>query len=101
MLKILSWKSLCEYFGEFKCLSRKFKMPAGSHDSTVSSFLQRGNYSNNGNRCKADILGALHHYNGLKPKLDKFTFNDGRARDLICLEGTIPVPYRQEFWIFI
>ena len=72
-------------------------MPAGSHDSTVSSFLQRGNYSNNGNRCKADILGALHHYNGLKPKLDKFTFNDGRARDLICLEGTIPVPYRQEF----
>ena len=68
-------------------------MPAGSHDSTVSSYLSRGGYRNS-DRCKQDILNVLHHYNGLKPKLDKFTFNDGRSRDLICLEGTIPVPYR-------
>ena len=81
-------------FGEFKGVFQKSKMPVGGHDSTVSSYLSRGNYSNNGGRCKSDILGALHHYNGLKPKLDKFTFNDGRTRDLICLEGTIPVPYR-------
>ena len=68
-------------------------MPPSGHDSTVSSYLTRCRY-NNIPKCKADILGALHHYNGLKPKLDKFTFNDGRARDLILLEGTIPVPYR-------
>lgn len=73
-------------------------MPVGGHDTTVSSYLSRGNYSNNGGRCKSDILGALHHYNGLKPKLDKFTFNDGRTRDLICLEGTIPVPYRSSMY---
>ena len=68
----------------------------GGHDSTVSQFLSRGNYRNP-ERCKPDILGALHHYNGLKPKLDKFTFNDGVTRDLLCLEGTIPVPYRSVF----
>ena len=73
----------------------------GVHDSTVSSYLSRASYSNNGGRCKNDILGALHHYNGLKPKLDKFTFNDGRTRDLIVLDGTIPVPYRQDFFFFV
>ena len=75
-------------------------MPAGGHDSTVSSYLSRASYRNDG-RCKSDILGALQYYNGLKPKLDKFTFNDGRTRDLIVLDGTIPVPYRQDFFFVI
>jgi len=44
--------------------------------------------------CKRDILAALHHYRGLQPKQEKYVFNDGRSRDLICLQGTIPVPYR-------
>ena len=70
-----------------------FKMPASTHDSLVASLLSRGGYRNS-DRCKPDILSALHHYSGLKPKLDKFTFNDGRTKDLICLQGTIPVPYR-------
>ena len=69
-------------------------MPStSSHDSTVSSYLQRGHYRNSA-RCKTDIMNALQYYPGLKPKLEKFTFNDGRSRDLICLTGTIPVPYR-------
>ena len=68
-------------------------MPPSGHETTVSTFLSRCRY-NNVPKCKSDILGALHHYNGLKPKLDKFTFNDGRTRDLIVLEGTVPVPYR-------
>ena len=69
-------------------------MPGGSsYDSTVSSYLSRASYRSS-DRAKRDIMGALHHYPGLKPKLEKFTFNDGRQRDLVCLEGTIPVPYR-------
>ena len=75
-------------------------MPPSGHETTVSTFLSRCRY-NNVPKCKSDILGALHHYNGLKPKLDKFTFNDGRARDLIVLEGTVPVPYRYFFYSMI
>ena len=66
--------------------------PESSYDSTVRSFLDRASYRNQ-DLCKRDILGALHHYKGLQPKLEKYVFNDGRSRDLICLEGTIPVPY--------
>ena len=55
--------------------------------------LSRCKYDNV-SRSKSDISRALHHYNQLKPKLDKFTFSDGQTRDLIVLEGTIPVPYR-------
>jgi ESCRT-I complex subunit TSG101 len=65
----------------------------GGHESIVASYLSRAGYRNS-DRCKPDILGALHHYPGLKPKIDKFSFNDGRTRDLLCLFGTIPVPYR-------
>ena len=70
-------------------------MPAPSHEhaSLVASLLQSGGYRNK-DKCRPEILQALHHYSGLKPKLDKFTFNDGRCKDLICLFGTIPVPYR-------
>ena len=63
-----------------------------NYDSTVRSFLDRASYRNQ-DLCKRDILAALHHYKGLQPKLEKYVFNDGRSRDLICLEGTIPVPY--------
>lgn len=69
-------------------------MPGGSaHDSTVSSYLSRASYRSS-DQAKRDIMGALHHYPGLKPKMEKYNFNDGRSKDLICLEGTIPVPYR-------
>jgi len=43
---------------------------------------------------KRDVLALLHHYKGLTPRPDKFMFNDGRERDLLHLQGTIPVPYK-------
>lgn len=43
---------------------------------------------------RRDVQSVLHHYRGLIPKPDKFTFNDGVQRDLITLNGTIPVPYK-------
>ena len=64
-----------------------------NNESVVKSILDRASYRNV-EACKRDILAALHHYRGLQPKQQKYVFNDGRSRDLICLEGTIPVPYR-------
>lgn len=43
---------------------------------------------------KRQVQTLVHHYKGLAPKKDKFTFNDGQERDLINIQGTIPVPYR-------
>ena len=69
-------------------------MPSGGNqDSVVQGLLSRASYRNPQNS-KSEILNALHHYRGLQPKLEKYVFNDGRSRDLVCLEGTIPVPYR-------
>ena len=84
-----------------KKMSRSLKTPTkmdnnfspSGHDSVVSSYLSQANYRNP-ERCKSDILGTLHHYPALKPKLDRFIFNDGQDGELLCLEGTIPVPYR-------
>merc|ERR1711936_422239 len=47
-----------------------------------------------GDLTKRDVLSLLHHYKGLTPKPDKFMFNDGRERDLLHIQGTIPVPYK-------
>merc|ERR1711936_360098 len=47
-----------------------------------------------GDLTKRDVLALLHHYKGLTPKPDKFMFNDGRERDLLHIQGTIPVPYK-------
>ena len=66
---------------------------ARRHASLVASLLQSAGYRNK-DKCQQEILQALHHYLGLIPKLDKFTFNDGHCKDLICLIGTIPILYR-------
>lgn len=63
------------------------------HDTAVSGFLQRAGYRNPG-LARRDVLAVLGQYRGLEPKLKQYVFNDGRSRDLLTLEGTIPVPYR-------
>ncbi len=82
-------------------------MAPQNHEATLQSFLSRANYRNLAST-KRDILSALNHYRGLVPKLEKFSFNDGRTRDLVCLKGTIPVTYRGNtynipvgFWILV
>ena len=63
------------------------------NESAVKSTLRRLSYRNS-EGCKQDILAALQCYRGLQPKTQKHVSNDGRSKDLICIEGTIPVPYR-------
>ncbi|KAK3865025.1 hypothetical protein Pcinc_029334 [Petrolisthes cinctipes] len=48
----------------------------------------------NADKTKTDVMTALLNYRGLAPKLDKFVFNDGIDRELLNLDGTIPVHYK-------
>jgi ESCRT-I complex subunit TSG101 len=62
-------------------------------DRLLQTYMSSGGYKNQA-RCSQDILNAIKHYRGLQPRFDKFIFNDGSQKELICLQGTIPVPYR-------
>ena len=66
-----------------------------SAENVLSSFLGRaGSTYRHPDQTKRDVQSLLHHYKGLTPKPDKFMFNDGRERELLHLQGTIPVPYK-------
>ncbi|KAK2158995.1 hypothetical protein NP493_1748g00001 [Ridgeia piscesae] len=43
---------------------------------------------------KRDILNVFNSYKDLRPVLDTFVFNDGTRKELLCLDGTVPVPYK-------
>lgn len=59
----------------------------------LASVLSQVNYRHP-DLTKRQVQTLLHHYKGLAPKKDKFIFNDGQERDLINIQGTVPVPYR-------
>lgn len=60
--------------------------------SAVLQFL-RTNYKYP-TQTKQDIQNTTKYYKGLTPKIEKYTFPDGRTRDLVCLDGTIQVTFR-------
>lgn len=62
------------------------------HEQVVSQAV--ANRYQNVDKTKRDVMTALHNYRGLSPKLDKFVFNDGSDRELLNLDGTIPVRYK-------
>ena len=43
---------------------------------------------------KCHVLDLFKHQKSLIPKMDIYFFNDGREKQLLHLEGTIPVPYK-------
>lgn len=43
---------------------------------------------------KQDILNVNKHVKSLRPRLEKYTFPTGVSKELICLDGTIPVSFR-------
>lgn len=43
---------------------------------------------------RQDILNTLKYFNVLHPRLEKYTFPTGVTKELICLDGTIPVTFR-------
>ncbi len=49
---------------------------------------------------RRDILSVLASNRGLAPDYDQFVFDDGSARHLVNVNGTIPVVYKYEI-VFI
>ena len=71
---------------------------SSSSESQLSSFLS-SSYKHP-NMTKRDVMGLLHHYNGLTPKEEKFIFN-GREIEELHLIGTIPVPYKVRLTLIV
>lgn len=72
-------------------LIRSYKMPQPALESYVSQLLSKYQFAD---RAKRDALNALKFYKNLSPRLEMFVFNDGTRKDLVCLNGTIPVSYK-------
>lgn len=43
---------------------------------------------------KQDVLNTVKYFKTLTPKLERYTFPNGVTKDLVCLDGTIPVVFR-------
>ncbi|XP_052807205.1 tumor susceptibility gene 101 protein-like [Mya arenaria] len=43
---------------------------------------------------KSDVVTAFRTFTDLRPKVEDFVFNDGSTRNLLQLDGTIPVTYK-------
>ncbi|XP_071488150.1 tumor susceptibility gene 101 protein-like [Diadema antillarum] len=52
-----------------------------------------GKYSNR-DQTQRDILNVLSAFKDLRPKMDAHVFNDGSRKELLCVDGTIPVLYK-------
>lgn len=44
---------------------------------------------------KQDIMNVMKYFKTLTCKLEKYVFPDGITKDLVCLDGTIPVVFRE------
>ncbi|KAK0044585.1 tumor susceptibility 101 protein [Biomphalaria pfeifferi] len=61
------------------------------YDAALRQYLSKYKHPN---ETKADILKTINQYRDLRPSIDPFVFNDGTERQLVQLEGTIPVNYK-------
>lgn len=63
----------------------------GSYEQILKSYLSKYKYAD---IAKRDILGVFSQYKDLRPTHGPFIFNDGSQKELVNLDGTIPVNYR-------
>lgn len=63
----------------------------GSFEQILKTYLSKYKYAD---IAKRDILGVFSQYKDLRPTHGPFIFNDGSQKDLVNLDGTIPVNYR-------
>ncbi|XP_072161102.1 tumor susceptibility gene 101 protein isoform X2 [Bemisia tabaci] len=66
-------------------------MGSSMENSKVLSYLSK--YQNK-DRTRKDIMQALQAYHGLACSGGLYTFRDFTKKDLVCLEGTIPITYK-------
>lgn len=62
-----------------------------NHEAYLRTSLAKYQYPD---MAKRDILSAFQTYKDLRPHMDGFVFNDGQSKQLLCLDGTIPVSYK-------
>ena len=67
-----------------------FRAMFHSEESDLIGYMRRGKYKDK-EKCHGDVTGALARYNGLRLRFGR---HDGPKKDLMCLSGTIPVPYK-------
>ncbi|XP_005097194.1 tumor susceptibility gene 101 protein [Aplysia californica] len=61
------------------------------HEGLLKSYLSKYKHPVD---TKTEIINTIKAYRDLRPSLEPFVFNDGTQRELVHLEGTIPVNYR-------
>ncbi|XP_019621055.1 PREDICTED: tumor susceptibility gene 101 protein-like [Branchiostoma belcheri] len=66
-------------------------MATGNYEQYLKNCLAK--YKNK-DVTKREVLQVFTSYSDLKPNLQPHIFNDGSRKDLLTLEGTIPVQYR-------
>ncbi|KAI1304614.1 Tumor susceptibility -like protein [Halotydeus destructor] len=59
----------------------------------ISQLLSQARYRYQ-DQAKRDLSSAVSFYRNLEPKLDIYVYPDGASKELLALQGTIPVTYR-------
>jgi ESCRT-I complex subunit TSG101 len=62
-------------------------------DKLIADLLSKGFYKYK-DMAKRDIAQALAYFKELTPKMDKYTYPNGFTKDLVSLNGTIPVNFK-------
>lgn len=62
-----------------------------SHEVFLKNSLSKYKYAD---IAKRDVLNVFGQFKDLRPSLDGYIFNDGVRKDLLNLDGTIPVNYK-------
>lgn len=62
-----------------------------SHEAYLRSALTRYKYPD---QAKRDVIQTLQSFTDLRPGISQYVFNDGTSKELLYLEGTIPVNYK-------
>ncbi|ESO02994.1 hypothetical protein HELRODRAFT_185660 [Helobdella robusta] len=66
-----------------------------SHEAFLRTALTKYKYFD---ATKNELLKIMKSFNDLRPASKNFVFNDGVSKDLVCLEGTIPVSYKGKMY---
>lgn len=63
----------------------------GSHEAYLRSALSKYRHPD---MTKREVLNIFQNFSDLRPNVMNYVFNDGAKKELLCLDGTIPVSYK-------
>lgn len=59
----------------------------------ISQLLSIAKYTHS-EHTRKDVVNVIKNFKTLQPRLERYTFPNGVSKELICLDGTIPVSFR-------